>query len=327
MESGGRSRFKLDEVGRVVTTRYNPSLLFATAAAAGGVAIDAAENDKAARIRRALAALNAQSRTLAAGSDLIPRFQIFLFPAILLVMLETLASDPRMRSRLAGMRQLMRGRRRVATALTAVLLVPQQGVPPAPDRATRLMREKNYAEAAREYRRLVRAGKASDRNVYNLGTSLLLADSLAAAISTLDGAARSSQAEVRYRALFNAGLAHLNTGMRSSGSRRESSLDAALDSYREALLLRPGDMDAKWNYELALRERERGGGGGGSPQQQEQNQQESRGDESEQRDSPSGLGREQAEQILDNAARDERDVRSRSQDRGRPSRPPGGKDW
>jgi hypothetical protein len=39
------------------------------------------------------------------------------------------------------------------------------------------------------------------------------------------------------------------------------------------------------------------------------------------------LGREQAEQILNSAARDERDVMARSQERNQPFRPPGGKDW
>jgi Ca-activated chloride channel family protein len=137
---------------------------------------------------------------------------------------------------------------------------------------------------------------------------------------------KAEDLEVRYRALFNAGLAQLSAGLQLSGARREAALDAALDSYRGALLMRPDDVDAKWNYELALRERE-GGGGGGGQQQQEQNPQESRGSESEQRQAPSGLGRDQAEQLLDNAARDERDVQARAQDRNRPSRPPGGKDW
>ena len=39
------------------------------------------------------------------------------------------------------------------------------------------------------------------------------------------------------------------------------------------------------------------------------------------------LGRQQAQEILNSAARDERDVQGRHQDQNRPTPPPGGKDW
>jgi Ca-activated chloride channel family protein len=91
--------------------------------------------------------------------------------------------------------------------------------------------------------------------------------------------------------------------------------------------MRPHDADTKWNYELALRERAQGSGSG-DPGQQSQSPSAESPPQSENEQQPRGsLGREQAEQILDNAARDERDVQSRSQDRNRSTTPPGGKDW
>ncbi|HEX2781469.1 MAG TPA: hypothetical protein VHM30_18340, partial [Gemmatimonadaceae bacterium] len=43
---------------------------------------------------------------------------------------------------------------------------------------------------------------------------------------------------------------------------------------------------------------------------------------------PAGsLGQQRAEQILNSAARDERDVQARKQREGQPASPPGGKDW
>jgi Ca-activated chloride channel family protein len=88
--------------------------------------------------------------------------------------------------------------------------------------------------------------------------------------------------------------------------------------------MRAGDLDAKWNYELALRKREQGGGGGGggagggqsnsSPQQQEPKP-------------TGGLGQNQADQLLGSAAREERDVQAKKQKQTRVEPPPGGKDW
>jgi Ca-activated chloride channel family protein len=86
--------------------------------------------------------------------------------------------------------------------------------------------------------------------------------------------------------------------------------------------MRPDDLDAKWNYELALRKKKEGGGGGGgggggankSPQGQAPQPQ-------------GGLGQQQAEQLLGSAAREERDVQSKKQKANRVEPPPGGKDW
>jgi len=40
-----------------------------------------------------------------------------------------------------------------------------------------------------------------------------------------------------------------------------------------------------------------------------------------------GIGKEQAEQLLNSAEREERNVQARKQQQNRPQPPPGGKDW
>ena len=131
-------------------------------------------------------------------------------------------------------------------------------------------------------------------------------------------------AELRYRALFNSGLAHLKQGLTLPKESANEQLDAAIAAYKKVLLMRSNDFDAKWNYELALRKREQGGGGGGggsgggqsnsSPQQQ-------------QPQPTGGLGQQQADQLLGSAAREERDVQAKKQRQTRVEPPPGGKDW
>ena len=82
-------------------------------------------------------------------------------------------------------------------------------------------------------------------------------------------------------------------------------------------------MDAKWNYELALRKKEQGGGGGGGGGQSEN----SPSPQSQAPKPSGGLAERQAEQLLGSAAREERDVQAKRQKQSRVEPPPGGKDW
>ena len=88
-----------DESGQVVTTHYDAQTMRAAAEAAGGTFVDAAESDKAGRVKRALSTLRAQTRATAAGRDRKPRYQFFLLPALLILLGDTLVAERRGRSR------------------------------------------------------------------------------------------------------------------------------------------------------------------------------------------------------------------------------------
>jgi Ca-activated chloride channel family protein len=154
---------------------------------------------------------------------------------------------------------------------------------------------------------------------------MLAADSLDGAAEVLERAALSPDSSVRRKALYNLGLVQLRRGMRGGNGGR-GPLDEAISVYRSLLLQRPDDADAKWNYELALRLKEKQQSGGGSkdkenqPQQQQQLQRQP-GDENK------AMSRQQAEQLLSSAARDEKETQAKRQRGTRQERPPGGKDW
>ena len=69
-----------------------------------------------------------------------------------------------------------------------------------------------------------------------------------------------------------------------------------------------------------------GGGGGGGGGESAAQRPEDRPEQPQPRPS-SGIGGQQAERLLNSAAREEGDVQSRKQSRNRPEPPPGGKDW
>ena len=317
IREGATETFKRDDAGQVVITRYQPEFLRAAADSGGGTFIDASQGDKATRVRAALASLRRQQRVSSAGETRTPRYQWFLLPAVLLLILDTLLSERR------GKRRKDTPGAREAAPIAAMLLLFLGGcINNTGQAAARAYHAKQYPRAATLYRSMITQGDRTAPTMYNFGTSLLAADSLGPAAEVLERAAETRDPEIRYRALFNLGLAHLKRGLALPPQQAEEPLDAALVAYKKVLLLRSDDLDAKWNYELALRKKQQGGGGGGGGESNPSPSPES------QAPRPSGgLSERQAQQLLGSAAREERDVQSQRQRQTRAEPPPGGKDW
>jgi len=324
IKEGNTNTLKRDDAGQIVVTRYHPEFLKAAAEAANGTFIDASQSDKATRVRAALASLRRQQRVASAGETKTPRYQWFLFPALILLVLDTLLAERRGRRKLtAAVTAAVTPA--VTTASAAVLLFMLVGCASQTGSAAaaRAFHAKQYSQAAAMYRKVIDQGDHTGPTLYNYGTSLLASDSMTSAAEVLERAAESKDPEVRYRSLFNLGLAHLKRGLAASPQQADEPLDAALAAYKKVLLLRSADLDAKWNYELALRKKQQGGGGGGGSGQ-------SNPSPSPQAQAPKpsgGLGERQAEQLLGSAAREERDVQAKRQRQSRVEPPPGGKDW
>lgn len=329
VDDNGRRIQKTDENGAVVITRYSPDLLKAGAEAAGGTFIPAEQTDKAARVRAALSSVRAAEIASSAGAQRTPRFQWFLAPALLLLLLDSLLADRRRRVRAVGPAAAVTAG--AAAALLLVALVPRTARADDAADAAAAYRAGRFPEAAALYRKIVAEGDASPSAVYNLATALLATDSLARAASLLEKLTKVPDAELRYRALFNLGLAHLRQGLATSGDSAAPALDAAMQAYKQVLLMRSRDADAKWNYELALRKKKEGGGGGGGGGGEQQNpnpKPDPSAPPREPQPQPTGsVGQQRAEQILNSAARDERDVQARKQREGQPATPAGGNDW
>ncbi len=318
---GGAVVPKRDENDQVVISRYNPETLQAIAEASNGTFVGAEVTDKATRVRAALQRLRATSRTVSAGASKTPRFQWFVAPALLLLLLDTWRAER------------VRRRRRAPLALASVAaLAGCTWSGSAPRDAAREYAVGRYARSAAIYRAAIAAGDARPQLFYNLGTALVAADSLDVAAEPLERASKPEDAELRFRSWFNLGLGHLRRGLAGApdADSTRGSLKTTLETYKRALILRPTDRDAKWNYELALRQQEQnggGGGGGGGGQSNADQQDQSDADSPQSRQQSGGLGEQQAEQLLNAAAREERGVQGRKQRQSRPQPPPGGKDW
>ena len=297
VRENGVSGVKKDQAGNTVITRYSPDLLRVAAEQSGGVFVPPTEPDRATAVRATLAKLRTQQRSLSRGTNLAQRFQWFVLPAFILIFLDTFLST-------------RRGRRRelsaVATAASSMLLLFNSGCTIGATRDKEAIR------------------------LYNRGTSFLpRRDSTAAAVQLLKRAGLSREAETRYRAGFNAGYAHLREGLELSGDSAALPLDSALAVYKRVLTLRPDDLDAKWNYELALRKQKTGGGGGGGGEKDPSPEPEPDNSE-EQAPRPRpipGMTESRAEALLNAVEQQEQDVQGRKQRRSVPQPPPNGRDW
>ena len=337
LRPGDSTALKTDESGQVVVTRYVPDLLQAAATAADGIFIDAAATDKAQRIRRAFGSLRTQRRAAVGGRERRPQFQLFLIPALLLLIADTVLQERRGRRKRTAPAAASVAPSATAAVLV-MLLLPSTAYADILGDAARAYEAKQYPQAVALYRRALERGDRRPVVLYNYGTALLAVDSLGRAAEVLaraaDSLARgggdSATADLRYRALFNLGLAHLRRGLATSGDTASQSLDAALAAYKRALLMRPGELDAQWNYELALRKQGGGGGGGGGGGDDDAPADSPTDDPAPDRPQPrpsGGLGQQQAEQLLNSAAREEREVQARRQQRNRPQPASSGKDW
>jgi len=335
VRDGNRVTEKKDEAGQTVVTHYKPEVLQAAAAAAAGTFIPAEANDKAARIKSALARLRTKSRASLGGEDRTPRYQWFLLPAVLLLWLDTLLGGRRGHRR----REVAAAETAVAASLLLVVLTACGGSQQAVD-ASAAYKAKDYRRAANLFAATIREGDRTPGALYNYGTALIGADSLAAAAEVLERSVEKADPEVRYRGRFNKGLTHLLRGLPSKDSASagvaaataagvpndsaSAQLKLALADYKRVLIQRPTDLDAKWNYELALEKEKQGGGGGGGG-----------GGQANAKDAPAKqepkpqptLAQRQAEQLLGSAEREEREVQSKKQKQNKPEPPPGGKDW
>jgi Ca-activated chloride channel family protein len=305
----GKRELHRDREGQVVVTKAHPEVIEALAREAGGVAILPSGGDRASLLRGALDDLKTAAHDERTSSELEARFQWFLVPALLLLFWDVA---------LAGWRPFRR-----AAAAAPLLLVALSRPARAQDPALEAFRAGKVEQAVAAWRQRVKAGDERPATRYNLGTALLEGGNLDSAIAVLDPLTRVATGDLKVRTLFNLGLAHLRRARAPQGDPQSYAL--AADAYRRLLVADPGNVDAKFNYELARQHKQGGGGGASQPPPQPQPGEQPAEPPPQKREG--GLDKRQAEQLLQNAARDERDAQRKRNQRQKGEPPKVEKDW
>jgi Ca-activated chloride channel family protein len=309
--AGTLLEYKQDEAGNVVRTQRRDDVLRAVVDAAEGTLVPSELPDQAGAVRDVVAAMKRSPTSDTRTNDLVPRAWIPVLAAGLLLLGYTIARPGPALVSLAGL-----------------LLLSSSARAQRPTAGRRAMDAGDPAGAAAAFLKEAQ-GRARDTAFYNAGTAALDAGRFEIAQGALTEAAKSLDPDLRYRALYNLGVAGLLEAAADTAKRNEH-LDQAAERLREALLLQPSSARAKWNLELTQRRRPPpaggGGGGGGKPpagggggsQSPEPTRPEPKDQE---------LSRSQAEQILNSMERRERETRSDQQRRLKGSSGGGVKDW
>ncbi len=302
--------YKRDEDGNVVETRRRDGVLQALAEASGGTLVPADVPDQAGAIRDLVSAFKRMPTSETRTADLRPLGWIPLLAAMLVLLAQTAARKSASLIAVAG-----------------IALAPGTGAAQRPSPGVQAMADGRPERAAAAFLEEARHGEAVDTAFYNAGTAALAAGRMEPARAALAQAGNSVDPWLRYRALYNAGVAALLEAQQDS-TRRDSMLDAAAEYLKQALMLQPSSQRAKWNLELTIRDRnppEGGGGGGGTPPPQG-------GGQPDQQSAPpppesGSLTEAQAEQILNSVEREERATRAEQLRRLRGGGVRGRKDW
>ncbi len=320
-ERGALLGWQKDEAGNVIETSRRDDVLGAVADAAQGTLIAADLPDQAGAARDLVASYKRARASETRTERGRPRAWLPLMLATLLLVVQAAS---RRTAALIG--------------LTLCSLVPARAA------AQQARHRRTPAEQAWDSGDLARARDAyvaelarrgtSDTAWYNAGSAALAAGDPETAQPALAHAAASLDPDLRFRALYDLGLLGLRAAAADSAN-RDAHLSDAERAYREALLLKPRDLAAKWNLELAVRRRRggsssqqnqpRAGGGGGAapPGGGGQGGGTPRGGGGQ----GGGLSQAQADQILRSIGQEELNTRRDRMGHLRQAAEPGVKDW
>ena len=308
--TGTLVEYQRDDDGTVIQTERRDDILHAIVEAAEGTLVPNEVPDQGGAVRDLVAAMKRSPTSATRTADLVPRAWIPGLVAALLLLGYTIARPGPALVGLAGL-----------------LLAAPRAEAQRPTAGGRALAAGDPTRAAAEFLKEAGAGRAKDTAFYNAGTAALQAGRLDVARGALAEATKSLDPGLRYRALYNLGLAGL-LAAQADTSRRDEMLDDATDRLRQALLLQPSSARAKWNLELAERRRpppppQQGGGGGAPPPSGGQQSPQQRPPQPE----PEDFSQGQAEQILNSMERRERLTREEQQRRMQSGSAGGVKDW
>ncbi|MBA4140405.1 MAG: tetratricopeptide repeat protein [Segetibacter sp.] len=166
-----------------------------------------------------------------------------------------------------------------------------------------LYKNKQYDEAANQYKKAADINEKNPKVQYNLGNALYRSKKNTDAQKAFDAAAESAKDEtLKSKALYNKGVTYS----------REKKLLESIDAYKETLKLNPADDEARENLQKALNELKKQ-----PPQQQKQDQKkQDQNKNNKQNNSPqnkSKLNQKQAERMLNALRQEEKKLQQNKQ--------------
>lgn len=167
-----------------------------------------------------------------------------------------------------------------------------------------LYKNKQYEDAAAQYKKAADINEKNPKAQYNLGNALYRTKKNADAQKAFDAAAESAKDQsIKSRALYNKGVTFSN----------EKKLIESIDAYKETLKLNPDDNEARENLQKALNELKKQP----PPQPKEDKKKQDQNKNNKQNNPPpqnkSKLNQKQAERMLNTLRQEEKRLQQNKQ--------------
>lgn len=328
--------YKKDQDDKIVISRLAERLLLVMARATDGRYF----RSESVNLDALAAALEQLQKKQITGGEYVEyeeRYQYFLLAAFIFTFAGLLLSDRRgawfRRPTLPGFRlpgfRSLRGRAGRGTGSALVLLLALLGCarPVSADVGARmreggaLERGGKYEEAVRKYQEALVLEPDDIRIHYNLGRALYRMNKPAEAAPEFQLGLLSKARRLKARSLYNIGNCQF----------KEKGLDAAIASYTQALMLDPGDQQAKQNLEYCWKmkdqpKQQKSDSTGTKPPQNQPPQEQQQPERQQAQARKGEISKEQAERMLQALQSREREDMKKQQKQ--PKQPgAGGKDW
>jgi Ca-activated chloride channel family protein len=197
-----------------------------------------------------------------------------------------------------------------AILLSLVPAVHADSVPSKVKQGNRRYDQKMYEQALQLYSEALQQQPDRRELNYNLANTLYRMDKHGEAATEMKKAAGTENSDLRRKAAYNLGNALFKAGQ----------FQQAADQYTQVLQMDPGDLDAKYNLELALRKIEEQQNQKSQDKDKKQQDQSKQGEDKEKQDQANPSQQQQSKQDKQQPNRDES---RQGEDTRRPQDPKG----
>ena len=232
---------KKDNQGNIVYSRLNEAELSSIAQKGNGIFKLFTTTDEV--VSGIMAEVNTMDRRTVVDDSLnnyTYYFQVFVFLFLCLLIAELFIPEVKTRKR-----------KKIKLVLTAFMLFPTLAAYSQDEnelvlKGNNAYKQKQYSKAADYYEKAAKLEGSTTTPVYNLGNALYKNGKKDEALQVYDNVLKRSKLQLEHSAvLYNKGVVYQNS----------DKLDECIDAYKKALIINPGDEDARQNLQKALRQK------------------------------------------------------------------------
>lgn len=247
-DANGKSTFMKDRLGRDIVSKLNRTLLEKIAAATNGFYVPLSSAGLDLINTRYISKFEKNEINSRQEQVPIERFQWFVLPAIILLLIEQVISTKKS-TKLAMFKRIFKRSKKFVPLIIAMIFVNEASA--IQSKGDKFFAAGDYKNAAKVYEKMLTKDASRYDVEYNLGTNLLKSGDFVAAKEHLANALNSTNFDIKKKAFYNIGHACFVQGESELDSSPEETLkfwNDSLKAFESAVELDENFEDASKNY-------------------------------------------------------------------------------